>query len=194
MEAINRVPSAEMCGNYPLLQTERLWLRPLTDAVYRYVFERYDDAQLMNFFGCSTREELDEERKKHDHGLSMYRKSLLIFQVIEKETGSVIGWCGYHTWYIHHNRAEIGYVLTDESKRRMGYMKEALKETIRFGFNEMSLLRIEAMVGRDNEPSIKLLTNSGFQYEGKLREHYFVNGVMEDSLMYGLLKREYKEA
>ena len=69
-------------------------------------------------------------------------------------------------------------------------MKEALQWAVHYGFNTMNLHRIEAFVGRNNTPSLKLLNGLGFQYEGTLREHYMVNGVPDDSLVYGLLKQE----
>ncbi len=36
-------------------------------------------------------------------------------QLIDKKTNKVIGWCGFHTWYTDHNRAEIGYGLFDDN-------------------------------------------------------------------------------
>ena len=172
--------------------TPRLILRPLTPETYDQVFTSYSEEEQKLFFGCKTDEELAEERKKYDQGLRMYRKSLLMFHLIEKETEKVIGWCGYHTWYLPHNRAEIGYVLTDETSKRKGYMKEALPYVIEYGFEQMNLHRIEAMVGPDNPPSLRLLRSFGFVEEGILREHYFVNGKFDYSLVFSLLKKEYK--
>ncbi|HEY0752258.1 MAG TPA: GNAT family protein [Chitinophagaceae bacterium] len=172
--------------------TPRLILRPLTPETYAEVFTTYSEEEQKLFFGCKTGEELTEERKKYEQGLQMYRKSLLMFHLIEKETEKVIGWCGYHTWYLPHNRAEIGYVLTDEASKRKGYMKEALPYVIEYGFTQMNLHRIEAMVGPDNPPSLRLLTSLGFVQEGLLREHYFINGKFDDSLVFSLLKNEYK--
>lgn len=174
------------------LTTQRLVLRPLTPGVYNEVFTNYTDEEIKTFFGCRTYEELAEERKKYEQGLEMYRKSLFMFHLIEKETNKVIGWCGYHTWYLPHNRAEIGYVLTDDEAKGKGYMKEALAAIIDYGFNVMELHRIEAFVGEENEPSLKLINHFGFVREGKLREHYYINGIHHDSVVFSLLKKEYQ--
>ena len=178
--------------HFETIETERLLLRAITPETYDYVFTHYTEEAIKEFFGCATEEDLAEERKKYEQGLSMYRKSLLVFQLIEKATGKVIGWCGYHTWFILHFRAEIGYVLTDESKRGKGFMKEALPFVLNYGFKNMGLKRIEALLAPDNTASMKLITASGFVQEGLLREHYFVNGRLEDSLLFSLLEREYK--
>lgn len=179
--------------NTEILETERLFLRGLTPQVYAHAFSTMSDRELKRFFGCVSDEDLAEERKKHEEGLSMYRKSFLVFQLLDKMTNSVIGWCGYHTWYLLHLRAEIGYVLTDETYKGRGLMKEALPPILHYGFHTMGLQRVEAFVAQDNIPSLKLITSLGFVQEGRLREHYLVNDRLEDSLLFSLLKREYNE-
>jgi len=70
-------------------------------------------------------------------------------------------------------------------------MTEVLSTIIPYGFNQMNLHRIEAMTATYNMASIKTLLKFGFVQEGVLREHYLVDGVMEDSLMFSLLKRKF---
>ena len=176
-----------------ILKTDRLLLRALTPEIYKEVFSTYNDDELMRFFGCRSVAELDEERKKNEAGLSMFRKSLLIFQLIEKESGEVIGWCGYHTWYLPHFRAEIGYSLSDESKKRKGYMKEALPVVLDYGFRVMGMKRVEAFLSLENLPSLRLVSSLGFKQEGTLRDHYFTNGKQEDSTVFSLLLSEYED-
>ena len=175
------------------IETERLVLRELKPETYDYVFTNFSEEEIRQFFGCRTDEELAEERKRFEERLSMYRKSLLLFQLIEKGSQQVIGWCGYHTWYLYHFRAELGYVLADEQKRKQGFMKEALPAVIAYGFDVMGLKRIEAMTSMDNEASRKLLASMGFVFEGTLRGHYCVNGIMEDSIIFSLLEHEYRK-
>jgi ribosomal-protein-alanine N-acetyltransferase len=72
-------------------------------------------------------------------------------------------------------------------------MKEALKAMLDFGFKEMQLNRVEALIGPLNVPSTKLVQSLGFVQEGVLREHYCKNGELQDSVMFSLLKREYQQ-
>ena len=118
-------------------------------------------------------------------------KSFLYFHLLEKHTNSVIGWCGYHTWFTQHRRAEIGYVLNDDSNKGKGYMKEALPAVLKYGFEKMDLHRIEALVAPGNIPSLKLLQHTGFTHEGLLRQHYMKNSLLEDSAIFSLLCHEY---
>ena len=70
-------------------------------------------------------------------------------------------------------------------------MSEAILRIIDYGFSQMNLHRIEAFIGPANIASQKLVEKLGFQKEGVLREHYRKQGVIEDSIVYSLLKKEY---
>lgn len=178
--------------NFNILPTERLLLREMTPQAYHHVFANYTDDQLKPFFGLRNDEELAQKKSMYNNGMTMFNKSFLYFQLLKKDTDENIGWCGYHTYYTQHARAELGYVLTAENERAKGYMKEALPEIIKYGFTNVKLHRIEAFVGPTNTPSLRLIEQLGFRKEGHLKEHYFKNGIAEDSILFGLLKSEYE--
>lgn len=175
-----------------LIETPRLLLRELNPDVFRQAMSTLSDEEQVKFFGYSSVDQLEKEKKFHEEGITMYGKSILYFHLIEKSSGKVFGWCGFHTWYTRHSRAELGYVITDESMRGKGFMKEALPAVIQYGFETMKLHRIEALTSTTNEVSIGLLKSVGFVYEGLLREHYLKEGKMEDSIMFSLLQKEFK--
>lgn len=180
--------------HFEILTTEHLLLRKLTPEVFDYIHAFYSDKELLHFLGLESESELQKEKDKHETGLSTFNKSFLYFQIIDKKTDTIIGWCGYHTWYLEHNRAEIGYGLFDENYKRKGYMSEALKPIIHYGFHKMNLHRIEVFLSVENIPSLKLITKFGFTQEGILKDHYFKNGIMEDSVVFSLLKNEYEKS
>jgi ribosomal-protein-alanine N-acetyltransferase len=174
------------------IETKRLILRELNPEYYNDIFSHFTDPELMHFFGFETERELLAEKKKHDAGKTTYNRSFLFFYIIEKSTGENIGWCGYHTFYLDHRRAELGYELTNEEHRGKGYMGEAIPPILKYGFEVMNLNRVEAFVGPKNIPSLKLVKKQGFIEEGTMRSHYFKNGVFEDSVIFSLLQSEYK--
>ncbi|CKI12174.1 Putative ribosomal N-acetyltransferase YdaF [Streptococcus pneumoniae] len=57
----------------------------------------------------------------------------------------------------------------------------------------MQLIRIAAVVYVENKASQKLLNKAGFQEEGLLRKHMIQNGVAHDTILYSLLKEEWKK-
>ena len=174
------------------LKTDRLKLRKLTAEVFDYVYQHLSEDQQMDFLGLNSKEALETERSKYKKGFETFNKKFLYFQLIEQESHKIIGWCGYHTWYVDHDRAEIGYGLFGEEYKRKGLMSEAITPIIKYGFETMKLHRIEAFVEPKNEASIRLITKLNFVKEGVLREHYFSNNQMEDSIVYSLLKHEYE--
>lgn len=176
--------------DFEIIQTNRLYLRKLTDKLYEDILLNCSNEDIEQYLNIGA-EEISTEKDKAKKGFSTYNKSLVIFQLIDKNTNQIIGWCGFHTWYKDHRRAEIGYALNSDSNRSKGYMSEAIKPIIQYGFGTMNLNRIEAFIGPENYPSLKLIEKLGFKKEGQLRNHYFKNGKFEDSVVHSLLIDEF---
>lgn len=174
---------------FEILETKRLYLRKLTPEVYDEILLKCSDSEFSQYLGLSI-ENIEAEKEKIRKGFTTYNKSLLIFQLISKETDQIIGWCGFHTWYKDHRRAEIGYALNSDSIKAKGLMSEAIKPILDYGFKEMNLNRIEAFIGPDNTASLKLIQKFNFEKEGQLKNHYFKNGKFEDSIVYALLQTD----
>lgn len=172
------------------IETERLLLRKLTPEVYDYIYANFQDEELKTHLGLSTAEELEKDRKRYEGGLSAYDRSFIIFQMLLKESKEIIGMTGFVRYYPDHSRAELGYGMNKEEHKQKGYMTEATKRVVEYGFKELQLNRMEALAGPNNLPSIKIIEKLGFKKEGHLKQHYVRDGVAEDSLIYALLKSE----
>ena len=72
-------------------------------------------------------------------------------------------------------------------------MTEALAAIIEFGFREVGLNRVQAVLMPGNVASVKLLEKLGFRREGVLRqyENWGEKGYV-DLLMFALLRHEYE--
>jgi len=173
------------------LYTQDLILRELNPEIYNQVMVSFSDSEIKTFFGLPSDEELQNEKLRFQQGMTMSGKSFLYFHLLDKINGVVMGWCGYHTWFTQHLRAEIGYVLNEDVYKGKGYMSQALPAVIKYGFETMNLHRIEALISPDNIPSLKLIKRSGFTEEGILREHYMKSEKLEDSIIFSLLRQEY---
>lgn len=174
------------------IETSRLILKELTPETYDILFTTCSDEQIMSFFGFTDTAELEVERGKWQGGMTTYRTSFKGFILTEKTTGKAIGRTGFHNWYAMHNRAELGYLMSDEGSKGKGLMKEAVKAVMNYGFTQMGLQRIEAFVGPNNQPSQAIVRSLGFIHEGTLRQHFCYNGIAEDSDCFGMLKPEYE--
>jgi ribosomal-protein-alanine N-acetyltransferase len=150
----------------------------------------YSKEEQMLFFGFSTNNQLEYKLKRIQEGLSKENVDYQIFDLIEKKNKTVIGSCGFHKWNKEHSRSEIGYEIHKEYQNQ-GYMSEAIKEVINYGFKKMNLNRIEALIDPTNENSIRIVEKNGFKREGILRGHYKNGNEFEDSIMYALIKSDY---
>ncbi|MBC5995010.1 GNAT family N-acetyltransferase [Pontibacter cellulosilyticus] len=176
-----------------ILETERMYLRLLSPEVYGYLFTNCSDKEIKEYFGFTTEEELNAEKEKYSKGYTTYFVSFANFHLLDKQSGRVLGSCGYHTWIPKHRRAEVGYYLLHDQDKGKGLMTEALGPILRYGFEQMKLHRIEALLADYNTPSVRLLKRFGFKDEGTVRGHYVVDGINEDSVLVSLLLPEYEQ-
>jgi ribosomal-protein-alanine N-acetyltransferase len=170
-----------------IIETPRLLLKAITPSFIHDIFKSKSKEEIMTYF-C-----LDEAGylfmlEIHEKGVETHRLSLFYFLVVNKETNELMGDCGYHTWNASHRRAELFYVLRKDEYKQKGFMKEALSFVIDFGFTNLNLHRIQALIDDNNTP---LLQHYQFTKEGIMREDYHVNGKNEDSTCYSLLKHEW---
>lgn len=183
-----------MFGIMDLLQieTSRLILKKLVPQDFVYIFTHCDEAAIRRLLGHETDEEFVREREKFESGYTSFRSSFVFFQLIEKSSMRIIGGAGFHNWYAEHRRAELGYMLKHDTDKQAGYMSEALAVIVPYGYNEMELNRIEAYVSPMNVPSLRIMEKFGFTREGLLREHYKTAEKIDDSVVFSLLRGEYK--
>lgn len=174
-----------------MLETERLYLRALTPEQYAHLLRQASDATLMTYFGFDSEGALETEKEKYSLGYKTFFSSFRHFHLLDKATGKVLGKCDFHTWVPSHRRAEVGYTLFRDEHKRQGLMTEALGAVLSYGFEEMKLHRVEALIADYNVPSRRLLLHYGFTEEGVLRGHYVEDGESKDSLLLSLLRPEY---
>jgi len=74
-----------------------------------------------------------------------------------------------------------------------GYATEAVKEVVRYGFEEQGLHRIHANHFGSNPASGKVMRKIGMSNEGIRPEHYKRWEAYEDRVDYGLLARDWRK-
>ncbi|WP_274650769.1 GNAT family N-acetyltransferase [Paenibacillus humicola] len=178
---------------FPALETPRLRLRRLSASDAPAVFRYMSQEIVMRYYDLPVFRNLYEAERIIGHWNRRFEDGEGIRWALElKESGGMIGTCGFHNWQREHCRAELGYELSPDHWAR-GYMAEALQAVIRFGFGAMRLNRIEAYTEPENVASIKLLLKSGLVKEGLLREIFFEKNRFFDAVVFSLLRSEYEE-
>lgn len=172
------------------LESERIKLKPITPQYIHDTFNNHSENEIKELFNVDQ-DSYDHLKEMHEQGIESYRISLFYFLLIDKTTNEVIGESGFHTWNKVHQRAELFYSLRSDQFKKKGIMSEVLPLVINYGFNQMNLHRMEALVADWNTPSVRLLEKNNFTKEGTMREDYYYNGKNEDSDCYSLLKWEW---
>lgn len=177
--------------NFEIIETKRLLLKGLSPDDMKYIFENCSKPEIKRILGHRSEEDYQKEESKYKNGYSSYNRNFKLFLMTDKASDTIIGRCGIHNWNAEHKRAEIGYVMQEESYKRKGMMTETLDVIIEYGFKIMHLNRIEALVGIGNVPSLRLMEKYNFIKEGVLRQHYFTADKYEDSVLFSKLYQEY---
>ena len=87
---------------------------------------------------------------------------------------------------------EIGFFLIP-SERRKGYCYEAVNILVDYLFLSKNIVRVQAHTDVRNVTSQKVLEKVGFRKEGIVRKSLFIRGEWRDTLLYSILREEWKE-
>lgn len=117
----------------------------------------------------------------------------VVLAVVDKKTNKHIGnvKLGSINW-IHRN-AHYGIMIGDKSFWGKGICKELDKMILNYAFNTLNLNRIYIGFVCGHVAVQKCHEKSGFELEGKIKQHMFINGEYVDMIMMGITKERYNE-
>ena len=106
--------------------------------------------------------------------------------------GSLVGGVGMHQWHHQLKRAQIGYWI-DKNREGQGIMYTSAASFVAFLFEKVGLNKVELHYAAPNTRSGKLAERLHFRVEGIIRQGMLRNGIIEDLVITGLLKDEWKK-
>lgn len=77
---------------------------------------------------------------------------------------------------------ELGILIGDRSEWGKGYGKEACDLVINYAFEDLNLRKVTLVVFSNNPAAQRLYEKIGFQIEGSLKDHIFVEGSYYDKI------------
>lgn len=176
---------------FPIIETERLLLRQLVPNDAKDLFETFSSEEAMIHYGMYPYKDLEQAENLVTSFNESFKTDKAIRWGIElKSEQKIIGTCGFHNWHKRNKRSEVGYEINPKYWRR-GYMIEALVEVLNYGFTELELNRIEAVVYPENLPSQESLLRLGFEKEGLLKEYMIFRDKPQDLLIYSLFAEDF---
>lgn len=175
------------------IETERLILRKFQytddDAMLKYWIA---DEKIQSLYSEPVYSTKAEVRGLLDKYIGSYEKDdYYRWAVIEKNSGECIGQIAFFLVDSKNHFAEIEYCIGSEFQNN-GYATEATKAVIRYGFEKISLHKVQICTKTINKPSKRVIEKCGFTYEGTLRDYFYMNGEYVGRLYFSMLKSEYK--
>lgn len=189
MSTTGRTP---LFDDLPELATERLVLRKLHPGDLDRLHEQNSDPEVARYMGWSVSSTLEQSREFLDETIERYDRHYPAPWGIElRAENLLVGRCGFETWHLIDSRAEISFAL---ARRHWGsgYMTEALRAVIDYGFGTVGLNRIEGVCDRDNRASARVMQRSGMLLEGIHRQQKFAHGAFRDMMMHAILRQEWE--
>jgi ribosomal-protein-alanine N-acetyltransferase len=174
---------------FPDLETERLSLKQVTNDDVTDIFELRSNKEVMKYIPRPLLQNKEEALEL----IAMLNDKIennigINWGIRLKNDPKIIGIIGHYKIKPEHYRAEVGYMLLPEYNGK-GIVSEALQKVVEYGFKEMQLHSIEAILDPKNTGSEKVLLKNGFVKEAHLLENEYYDGRFLDTLIYSILNK-----
>ncbi|MFE6973078.1 GNAT family N-acetyltransferase [Streptomyces sp. NPDC057682] len=175
----------------PSLHTDRLRLRAFEPADADALFALHSDAHVLRYWDSPPW----NDRGRAERFIAVCREMAVQgtgtrLAVDRASDGAFLGWCTVAQWDPVHRSASLGYCYS-EAAWGHGYATEAAGALLGWAFDTLDINRVQAEADTRNGASARVLEKLGFVREGTLREDCVVDGVVSDSWVFGLLRREW---
>lgn len=172
----------------PVLETERMILRPAHPGLAKYALEFYrrNERRLQavepihgpDF--CTLRVQKEMQRADRDAA----RKGLGVryWMFLRDDPKTAVGCVALNDIIYGAFRSCFIAYKTDGTLLRQGYGSEAVSAVVDFAFRGLQLHRVEANIMPRNTASLALAKKCGFREEGIAFRYLRINGVWEDHI------------
>lgn len=175
------------------LETERLFLRRLDANDADEILALRGNPEIMKYIPRP----LAKSKEDAIEHIAMIESKIvdntgINWGITIKGNTKIIGIIGIYKIYAENHRAEIGYMSLPETNGK-GYVTEAIKAVLQYGFDNLDLHSMEAIIDPDNIASERVLQKNGFVKEAHILENGLWEGKYLDTVIYSLLRRNFRK-
>jgi ribosomal-protein-alanine N-acetyltransferase len=113
----------------------------------------------------------------------------IFWAIATQEDDKMIGWLAFYT-NNHDRRAEIAFDLAEEFWGQ-GIITAVISESLDYAFNNIELIRVSAILLKENIGSAKALEKNGFKFEGTWKNYKYFRGKCYDVDSYAITNDEF---
>lgn len=178
------------------LQTERTIIRDHCEEDLLTHHALFSDKTAMYYLqdiATNTLEESKINLQTTMNDIDKMNRKLYFLRIEDKDSREHIGEIGYTVEKTTPlgKFVGMGYFIRQKFWGR-GYTTEALKELIRFAFEEDGVFRISCGCIKDNIGSEKVMIKGGMIKEAEFKSYVWHDGKLKDRVEYRILKNEWK--
>jgi len=119
----------------------------------------------------------------------IYEAKQLRLVIVHTKTNNTIGLIDLFDFDAKNSRAGIG-ILISENYRNQGIGKETLQLISKYVFTHLNLHQLFANITTNNEASLLLFSNFGFQKIGIKKDWNKINGTFIDEVLFQLINKK----
>jgi ribosomal-protein-alanine N-acetyltransferase len=183
-------------STFPTLITPRLVLRETVPGDAVDLFSYLSDPEVMKYDSPNVpmREMAEAVAAIEKSRQRFTSKEGITWSIVFKDGNQVIGDLGFTFEDRCYYKTDLGYSVARPYWRR-GIATEAGRALMQFGFETLSLHRINVDTRMDNIASVRLMEKLGFRHEGVRRECIRnEDGTYQSWGLFGMLENEYRLA
>ena len=177
----------------PTLETDRLILRPVTEADAAAIFLACSNPNVTQYTLFDTHRSIDDTFAFiRGYAMPSYAKGLadpLVWVLKADPAAGVIGAAGVRWTSEPNGTMECGYWLAEPYWGK-GLAPEVVRVVARFAFDTYPIHRLQAHTVSEHLRSGRVLEKAGFACEGVLRKAMVRRGRVEDVRMYAMVRKE----
>jgi len=175
----------------PTLVTDRLIMRKMLISDYADMFDYASRPVTTKFLLWAPHESPKFTKRYLNYLQGQYREEHFYdFALVEKDSGKMIGTCGFTGFDLTNNSAEVGYVISPDFWGH-GFAAEALRRLMRFGFTELMLHRLTARIMDGNIRSMRVAEKCGMRHEATHHDSMLIKGQYRTIHEYAILAEEW---
>ncbi len=190
MEELAPLDLSLFFDHHPTLETERLRLRQLAMSDAHDLHEYYSDPETAIYVPFTAFSSIAKTEELLGRVTASFEKrESIMFGIERKSDGKIMGITDIYRLSLQHHRMELGWGLA-RAYWGFGYVTEAVREFIRFAFEEMGMHRIEAECQTDNIRSIRVAEGCGMTREATRVENEINKGRFVSNYVYAIIREQ----
>lgn len=169
------------------LKGEHIFLRALEPEDLEFIHAIENDETVWEISNTQTpySKFLIKQYLKNSHKDIFEVKQLRL--VISSYDNVALGMIDLFDFDFKNRRAGVGILVKESSDRQRGYGREALQLLINYSFTHLNLHQLYCNISEDNQASIKLFTNQGFETIGLKKDWIYPNSTYKNEYLLQLI-------